>query len=389
MNAMPARQAARAAVAPKHHSDWTEAEDDMLRDLYGRISNKALATRLGRTRTALITRAYLLRVGYNDSFYTTAQVATIFGVDGGTILMWVKRGWMNARRSNLHLKWGRPLTRIDHSDIQRCIRQHPELCDLKRMNTDGNGYWLNYAKLWVSKAKVIKPRARAWTDTETAYLLANFRTQTSRELANHLQRSIGSVQHQVGKLRQEGTHIPLKDPIIPDVAAHPWTPVEDEYVRSNYHRARSPEEAGAGYGAHITAHEIGATLGRSRSDVSKRVVKLGLNEHRPGPWTPVEDEYVRSNYRRLRRADEPGFGKYITTRDLATALGRTHTAINNRIDDLHLRRSRKSAPEPEAPAIPVAPAPAVQQAPKVHPWRRANEELFRRRTPAGQQEAAA
>ncbi len=81
----------------------------------------------------------------------------------------------------------------------------------------------------------------------------------------------------------------------------PWTQHDDDFMRDNYKRMKRAE--------------IAEKLGRSIPSISNRAVILGLRVSKPARWTPEEEEFLRKNWRSM------------TITKIAKKLGRTWDAV--------------------------------------------------------------
>lgn len=100
-------------------SIWSEAEENLLRDLYGLISIDSLQTRLRRKKTAIRQKAKDMRLDFYDSgdevFKNILHVK--YGVDCRTINRWIEKKELECR------KVGR-FTLIKLSDIDKLVAKY-------------------------------------------------------------------------------------------------------------------------------------------------------------------------------------------------------------------------------------------------------------------------
>ncbi len=129
---------------PGHN--WSEGDDELLADSWGRISDKAVARRLGRTVDACKIRATRhLGLSRTMNLYTAREVGRIFGVDSKAIIRWAEQGYLKARRSSV----GAGKTRrwdVDDASIERLIQRHPWFYDRKRIDRFDYTHWRNLAE---------------------------------------------------------------------------------------------------------------------------------------------------------------------------------------------------------------------------------------------------
>lgn len=74
-----------------------------------------------------------------------------------------------------------------------------------------------------------QPEYRVWTDEEEKFLIKNYGTMTSDDIAEHLNRDRQSVNGKAYRLRMKGKNIYGKSQ-----DAKIWTKEEEEYIKSNY-----------------------------------------------------------------------------------------------------------------------------------------------------------
>lgn len=83
---------------------YTEEDDQFLLKYYGRTTMQRLCKRLKKSERSIKKRVKLLE-GTEDmyivnGYYQTRDIASITGVDIGTVVKWIKRGELNAIRPN-------------------------------------------------------------------------------------------------------------------------------------------------------------------------------------------------------------------------------------------------------------------------------------------------
>ena len=112
---------------------WTPGELECLANSYGLMSDKSLAGRLHRTENNINGMARRKRIPRKNNFYTARTLAQVLGVPTpSTIILWKKKGWLRGKRSGKSQSKKR-LWCFTESDIVSCLKEHPWLVDLKRM----------------------------------------------------------------------------------------------------------------------------------------------------------------------------------------------------------------------------------------------------------------
>ena len=128
---------------------WTEADDEYLADNWGRVPDRTVARRLGRSINACKIRATRHhKMARKDNFYTTRSVARIFGVDDHLVVRWGREGLLPMRKSPVGAGGHTTAWRIDEPDIARFIRRYPWRYDHRRI--EPGTYWRNLAdRVWL------------------------------------------------------------------------------------------------------------------------------------------------------------------------------------------------------------------------------------------------
>jgi hypothetical protein len=112
---------------------WTAAEVDYLDSSYGRISDRAIAKRLGRSVTGIRLKAKRLHLHKRAAGFTAREVAEGFGVDVGLVSkVWIRRGLLKAPRAAFRMGPHR-VYRIQDEDVDRFIVEHGQYVDIDRM----------------------------------------------------------------------------------------------------------------------------------------------------------------------------------------------------------------------------------------------------------------
>ena len=115
---------------PEH---WSTTEVTTLENLYGKISDEALAKRLGRSIVGIGLRAKRAGIRKRDAGMSSREVAGIFGVDESVVSkVWIRRGLLHAKRAAFrqgpHRMW-----LITSDDLSAFIEQHGQYVDVEKM----------------------------------------------------------------------------------------------------------------------------------------------------------------------------------------------------------------------------------------------------------------
>jgi hypothetical protein len=131
------RFAGRRLGRPVRWDVWRPAEDAALRELAGQLPTAEIAVRLGARfgyqRTEVAIRLRLKRLGLTATLvHVNARGAGyLFGVDGHTILSWIRRGWLGARQIRPGVAGSSWI--ITAPDLERLITTRPEVYDWRAM----------------------------------------------------------------------------------------------------------------------------------------------------------------------------------------------------------------------------------------------------------------
>lgn len=140
--------------------NWTEEQDEYLADHWGKVSDRAVARRIGRTVDACKIRATRhLGLSRTMNLYTSREVARIFGIDSHAVTRWIEQGHLKARKSptraGKHRRWD-----IDDASIERLIKRTPWLYDRKRIDRFEYTIWRNLAEqAWERDPLLTAPEA--------------------------------------------------------------------------------------------------------------------------------------------------------------------------------------------------------------------------------------
>jgi GcrA cell cycle regulator len=257
------RTRARSIGVYRHQRSWSLEEDQLLRTLYGTVPYQELASRLGRSVTAVIGHA---------SYRGIAQPRT-------------GRPWNATDDKRLRSLYGRmpnaeAARRMDRSEDAVILRAGKlgltrettppwsarEDATLKRLHAAGMSYKAIAHELSRTRnavaGRVMKlglaatqpMRAPRWTNQEMKTLRKLYGTVRNREIGSRLGRSSASVEQ---KARELG---------IAGEPSRSWTAQEDRYIKRHY--GRMPRE------------EIAAMLGRTVPAIAGRAGFLGVTRKR-------------------------------------------------------------------------------------------------------------
>lgn len=119
---------------------WSEDEIELLKRLVGRdveyVQRRFRAAGFHRTLTALqVKRKRLSLPARAPGFYSATELAKQMGVDAGTVSMWIRNGWMEARRRGTDRTeaQGGDMWWIREDEARAFIIGNPHLVDLRKI----------------------------------------------------------------------------------------------------------------------------------------------------------------------------------------------------------------------------------------------------------------
>lgn len=138
---------------------WTPEEDELLAEYWGKMSDTAVARKLGRTVVACTIRAKRhLGLARKDQFYTVRAVACIFGVDDHLVVRWIRADILTGRRSTVGAGGNAKAWRIEDQDIERFMRRYPWRYNRRRIEV--GTYWRNLAdRIYLAEPWLTVPEA--------------------------------------------------------------------------------------------------------------------------------------------------------------------------------------------------------------------------------------
>lgn len=288
----------------RSYRDWTDAELEYLAREYGRKTASELAQELGRGEIATSTKAHELRVAgesrvekltrdhwtdFEDRYLKNAydhkpiqEIAQELGRTESAIRSRAHRLQLT-RASNTK---NAPRRRWTDADIKYLTHAcgHKTTSELAReLNRTEDAVLFQVRKLRASGALEIKSAAhRRWTTDEISYLKNEYGRRPASSIAHELDRSVKAVFAKADKLQLKSS---------PDArrgTGRFWSDNEREYLKRAYE--------------HVPTSAIARNLGRSQASVSAQARKIQLRRERIRekdeyePWNQREDAIVRNEF---------------------------------------------------------------------------------------------
>ncbi len=118
----------------RSYRHWTPEELEYLSNHYGLMSDTVLAHHFHRSEIAILLAARKkLGQRKKDNFYTAAELTRLLGLScAKQIVGWLEQGWLKGEKAPIrqgqYFLW-----LITYENIVGCLRKHPWLVNLKRM----------------------------------------------------------------------------------------------------------------------------------------------------------------------------------------------------------------------------------------------------------------
>ena len=129
----------------RYHPDWSEADQEFLRENYARLTPLGLQRHLHRSWVAIILKKKRLGgIWRNDgSSYTAREIGRLFGKDAKWITKLAEEGFIKGHRAPYQLGHYQPWAFLEE-DITDFVRKYPWLIEVRKME-DGQ-YFRNLVK---------------------------------------------------------------------------------------------------------------------------------------------------------------------------------------------------------------------------------------------------
>lgn len=148
-----ARHVARDWNRPEH---WTKADVAYLETRFGRITDEAIARKLGRTVVAIRLKAKRLGLLKRDAGMSSRDVGRLLGVDETTVSkIWIRRGLLAARRGHA-VGGGRRVYLIADEAVEAFITRHGQWLDPDRVPDDSPFKAAAMATRWISLTELVE-----------------------------------------------------------------------------------------------------------------------------------------------------------------------------------------------------------------------------------------
>ena len=229
--------------AKRANKVWNNNELDFLMNKWGILTAKKIGSTLGRTESAVTDKAKKLRLGgvlVATEQLTAAELSRVCGVDKSTVINWIKYRGLAAKYQAI--RGTRKYYRIKIDDFWKWAEKHHNSIkwDIFEKNI------LGPEPLWVDKVrknykKIHCKKYTVWTDQELNFLRNNYKSMTNVKIAEHLNRTTGSV-----AVRLNSMGLKRYDSIKIN-----WKPIEIEMLIDFYNK---------GIGLHKIAYELGRSV---------------------------------------------------------------------------------------------------------------------------------
>lgn len=188
---------------------WTEAELEYLQDSWGKTKTEGIAIKLGRTYSAIINKARILRLGdpltHMDGI-SISQLSKTLNIHYALIMNWVKKYDFPAKQKRLTQE--KRVWYVGYSDFWKWADKNRQMIDFARFDRHALGKepaWANEKRIadFRKKKLIPKPHNTAWTkgDLNKLHFLVQQSDMTYPKLSKELQRTHGAIKR---KLNDEG-----------------------------------------------------------------------------------------------------------------------------------------------------------------------------------------
>lgn len=213
---VPSTSARRRKLGLHHRKgyrgkNWSKAEIDYIRDVWGEKTIPEIARKLGRSIDAVRVKTH--RMGYSGQKWygemmSAQKVSELLGVDVHTICdYWIPKCGLEGIKKRLGTSQ-QLTTIIMFETLLKWLETHQDLWDSRRIELYGLGMeydWLTVKR----KADAKKParKSQRWTQYEDQQLISMFRRgdMTYAEIAAALGRPVHGVAHRISRLDVWGT----------------------------------------------------------------------------------------------------------------------------------------------------------------------------------------
>lgn len=190
--------------------EWSQAEDDFLRENLGRLTDSEIGEQLGRTEVAVHLRwkrDLRLPAPSKDPMYITAnRIAMLLGADGHTVCHWIDAGMLPGEI----VAGGRYIRRVLKNDLLNWLC-HPD-----------NWVYFRFERVRDPNLRMLLENARAgWGDE----------WWTTRQVADYWEVDVGDVKRHIKMGRLQARHVPNRHGRYPNPRWANWFVLKSEAER--------------------------------------------------------------------------------------------------------------------------------------------------------------
>lgn len=191
---------------------WTEKEELMLEENWGKMDLQRLANELGRSKRSVEHRAVALGLGgllKAKGDWLANDVATALGVAPSTVTRWIKRYDFPVKVRKLKVD-RRYLINLEK--LMKWLEENQDKWDTNHMEYLALGQEPEWLKIKREKDKKKKNNRKFYTASEDNIILNLYKKDyTFEEIAAETGRSVNAVKHRMKKIRSERKNIPYKN----------------------------------------------------------------------------------------------------------------------------------------------------------------------------------
>lgn len=263
--------ARKLQVRSKKNTKWEEWHIQYLKDYYGYIHMSVLQKKLGKSYSAILEKVQIhhlsrrqslpftepelerLREVYPNKSYTKVRLERIF-----------QKKYDHIRKAANSI--GLYREHIMSSYEENYIKKNYKTKSTKQI-AEELGLNKGVVKWQKRKLNLKRGNCRPWTEEEKTFLISNFGKLTNKQIAERLERTVRSVIHYSRKTGVNTNKL------------NPWTDEEIEFVLKHNHR--------------MTSEEMSGQINRSASAITTKVLELLA-----GSPEKLQKRKTKSNFRK-------------------------------------------------------------------------------------------
>lgn len=182
---------------------WSKLDMNYLDERWGEKTLTYLSIRLQRTKTAVHLKA--IKMGLEvitraDEYMTANQIAVLLNVDRHTVLRWIEKHNLKAKRTILLFK--KRFWLIKHCNLCKWLKNNQSKFDSRKIELFALGYEPQWLKVKRTRDKELpKNRFKKWTVLEVQRIIIYSEDMKYKKIALLMGRSYNSIERKLGRLK--------------------------------------------------------------------------------------------------------------------------------------------------------------------------------------------